>query len=241
MDPEPRSAIEETNEKREFPLRFEMPHQRFNAQLTVQDDTLFLFGGTFERGDQEFTFSDMYSIDLGKLDGVRELFYREPENWNTKMEESEDEEGDEEDSGDESDSQDAMSVDATSTAPTEASTEPTKATVPDMANDTEADTSAQQDPRPFPRPFESLRDFYARSSIDWQNLVLEKLKYGSAQTTSDQSIKELRKRAFNEAEERWWDCREEVRALEDEQEEAGIGEVVSIADRAAEGGGGRRR
>ena len=241
MEVDSQSPPEPIGERKEFPLRFEMPHRRFNAQLAVQDDTLFVFGGTFERGDQEFTFIDMYSIDLGKLDGVREIFYREPENWNTKMEESEEDEEDDEDSGDESDSDDAMSLDAASTAPTEASTLPTELTVPDVANETEMDTSSQQDPRPFPRPFENLRDFYARTSIDWQNLVLEKLKYGSAQATLDQSIKELRKRAFNEAEERWWDCREEVRALEDEQEEAGIGEVVSIADRGAETGGGRRR
>jgi len=51
----------------------------------------------------------------------------------------------------------------------------------------------------------------------------------------------LRERAFQQAEERWWDCREEVQALEDEQEAAGIGDVVSLDDRAEAGGGGRRR
>ncbi len=42
------------------------------------------------------------------------------------------------------------------------------------------------------------------------------------------------------SEEKWWDCREEITALEDEQEAAGIGEVVSLADRgdAGTGGGG---
>ena len=57
-----------------------------------------------------------------------------------------------------------------------------------------------------------------------------------------QSVKEVRKRAFDRAEEKWWDCREEIRALEDEQTEAGIGDVVSLADKAqASGGAGRRR
>lgn len=240
--------IAEVIERKEFPIRFEMPHRRFNAQLVVQEDTLFIFSGTFERGDQEFTFNDLYSVDLGKLDGVREIFNREPANWNNKMDESEDEDEDgDEDSEAESDSDDAMSIDAASTAPTEASTAPTELSeasaaqqLADVANETEITTSAQQDPRPFPRPFENLRDFHARTSIEWQNILLEKLKYGSS-ATSEQSIKELRKKAFEAAEERWWDCREEVRTLEDEQEEAGIGEVVSIADRGAEGGGGRRR
>jgi N-acetylneuraminic acid mutarotase len=248
MDIDQQPPPENVNEKKDFTIRFEMPHRRFNAQLAVQDDTLFIFGGTFERGDQEFTFNDMFSIDLGKLDGVREIFYREPENWNTKIDESdEDDEGDEISDGD-SDSDDAMSIDATSISQIETCTAPTELTKissepqsSEMANETETSTSAQEDPRPFPRPFENLREFYARTSTGWQNLVLDKMKYGAANAASEQSIKELRKKAFDEAEERWWDCREEIRALEDEQEAAGIGEVVSIADRGADSGGGRRR
>jgi len=59
------------------------------------------------------------------------------------------------------------------------------------------------------------------------------------------SIKELKSKAFELSEEKWWDCREEITALEEEQEAAGIGEVVSLADRGqgsgAAGGVGRRR
>ena len=56
------------------------------------------------------------------------------------------------------------------------------------------------------------------------------------------SVKEIKTRAFEMSEEKWWDCREEITALEDEQEAAGIGEVVTLADRAeASGGVGRRR
>ncbi len=45
------------------------------------------------------------------------------------------------------------------------------------------------------------------------------------------TIKEIKTKAFELSEEKWWDCREEITALEDEQEAAGIGEVVSLADR----------
>jgi hypothetical protein len=59
------------------------------------------------------------------------------------------------------------------------------------------------------------------------------------------SVKEIKTKAFEMSEEKWWDCREEIMALEDEQEAAGIGEVVSLADRGetggAGGGGPRRR
>ena len=52
-----------------------------------------------------------------------------------------------------------------------------------------------------------------------------------------------RNNGSKDAEEKFWDCREEIRELEDEQEEKGIGEVVSLADRegAAGPGAGRRR
>ncbi len=59
------------------------------------------------------------------------------------------------------------------------------------------------------------------------------------------TAKEIKTRAFELSEEKWWDCREEIAALEDEQEAAGIGEIVSLADRAVGGapgaGGGLRR
>jgi hypothetical protein len=59
------------------------------------------------------------------------------------------------------------------------------------------------------------------------------------------SVKEIKSKAFELCDEKWWDCREEITALEDEQEAAGIGEVVSLADRGDSGptrsAGQRRR
>ncbi|KAK5022594.1 Kelch repeat-containing protein 3 [Exophiala sideris] len=229
--------------KKEFPVRFEMPHPRFNAQLTVQDDVLYMFGGTFEKKDVEITFSDLYAVDLGKLDGVKELYYVEPVNWNVTSQDSDEEmdedEDDYEDSEMDTDEEDneTMSVDAPSTAPTEVIVPMVEA---ETAIETEPETSAEQDSRPFPRPFESLRDFYARTSEGWQKLVMES-RTAKSSTSTEQSVKEIRKAAFEQAEERWWDCREEIRNLEDEQEAAGIGEVISMADRGTDTGGARRR
>ena len=66
---------------REMPVSMEYPHQRFNAQLAVQDDVLYIYGGTFEKGDREFTLDDMYGIDLGKMDGCKEVFNRPAQDW----------------------------------------------------------------------------------------------------------------------------------------------------------------
>jgi len=225
-------------------VRFEMPHRRFNAQLAVQDDTLFIYGGTFEKGEREFTFDDMYSIDLVKLDGVKEIFYREPQNWNL-LEEAEDsdeemEDDDEDDEEMDEEEGDAMSLYTDSPAPTEV-------TVPSVTQglerlDVEEQETEQpvQDGRPLPRPFESLREFFNRTSEDWQKISIETLTMKGQ--VEGKTIKELRKVAFESAEEKWWDSREEIMALEDEQEAAGIGEVVTLADRGENtGGAGRRR
>ena len=59
------------------------------------------------------------------------------------------------------------------------------------------------------------------------------------------SVKELKAKAFELSEEKWWDCREEISALEEEQEAAGIDEIVSLTERGDYTGGagaaGRRR
>ncbi|KAE8373730.1 hypothetical protein BDV26DRAFT_59045 [Aspergillus bertholletiae] len=236
---------EEEPDKPEKPsiVRFEMPHMRFNAQLTVQDDTLFIFGGTYEKGDREFTFNDMYSIDLVKLDGVKEIFHNEPENWNLLNEEEEsddemeDDEDEEEEEGEEE--EDVMSLDTASPAPTETTVPSVTQEMEQLEVEEPEGEPSVQDSRPLPRPFESLRDFFGRTSEEWQKILLETLK--SKGLEPEMNIKELRKDAFNIAEEKWWDSREEIMALEDEQEEAGIGEVVSLAERENTGGAGRRR
>jgi hypothetical protein len=66
---------------RDMPVNMEPPHVRFNAQLAVQDDVLYIYGGTFEKGDREFTFDDLYAIDLDKLNGCKEIFNRPVEDW----------------------------------------------------------------------------------------------------------------------------------------------------------------
>ncbi|KAJ5093846.1 hypothetical protein N7456_009707 [Penicillium angulare] len=223
-------------------VRFEMPHRRFNAQLAVQDDMLFIYGGTFEKGDREFTFDDMYAVDLVKLDGVREVFYREPENWNLMDEEESDEDMDDEDDEEDMDDEDgdAMSLDTSSPAPTEVTVPSVTQDLQELEVEEQESETQPADSRPLPRPFESLREFFGRTSEEWQKILMEAIRLKGED--SEKSIKELRKAAFDKAEEKWWDSREEIMALEDEQEAAGIGEVVNMADRTENvGGAGRRR
>ncbi|KAF2459284.1 hypothetical protein BDY21DRAFT_187792 [Lineolata rhizophorae] len=243
--PEPAENDEEVEDKPDKLTLWEMPHPRFNAQLTVQDDVLYIFGGTFEKGDREYTFDEMWAIDLGKLDGAKQIFKRELEDWEGSESEDEEDE-DEEDEGESSDEgEDEWSeVASTSTAPTSILPTSSESGVgqADDFDTVQEESSALSDPFPHPRPFESLRDFYARTSLQWQEIVVEQLSKSLA--SGNKTVKELRKVAFERAEDKWWDCREEISALEDEQMEAGIGEVVSLADKAGDApasGAGRRR
>lgn len=225
------------------PILMTMPHPRFNAQLAVQDDVLYIFGGTYENGDREYTFDELWAIDLGKLDGVEEIYRRELENWQgSDDEESASESNDEDESEDEELEQNTPMGVPLPSAEIESTSQIKTSSVTEQILEPETDDREPSvaDDRPHPRPFESLREFFARTSNTWQEIVLGGLQ--NKGTPADKSIKELRKLAFEVAETKWWDCREEITALEDEQEEAGIGEVFSIADRTVEAGGvGRRR
>lgn len=69
------------------------------------------------------------------------------------------------------------------------------------------------------------------TSLRWKNIQPESMP-----------IKEIKAKAYQLSEEKWWDAREEITALEEEQEAAGIQEVVSLAEKGDGGaGGGRRR
>ena len=93
----------------------------------------------------------------------------------------------------------------------------------------------------FPQPFESRREFFVRTSNEWQEILMTSLRWKNIQPES-LTIKEIKTKAFELSEEKWWDCREEITALEEEQEAAGIQEVVSLAERGDAGAaGGRRR
>ena len=244
-DPEPTLESEDSPFKAAKPILSIMPHPRFNAQLAVQGDVLYIFGGTYERSDHEYTFDEMHAIDLGKLDGVQEIYRRELENWQAgdsqSDSESDEDEGfdstDEDVEGDGGDTPSGVALPSTD-SPTKSLETPLVEERMDETEDEPSET-AFIDTRPHPRAFESLREFFSRTSNSWQELVLENLQNKGDGINS--SIKELRKVAFDLAETKWWDSREEITAEEERQEEAGIGEVVSMADRATTGGPNKRR
>ncbi|KAJ3333409.1 hypothetical protein HDU76_008433 [Blyttiomyces sp. JEL0837] len=78
------------------------PVARFNPMMCVQRSNLYIFGGIQEKGNQEITFSDMWSLDLDKLDTFKCLI-EDPNAtaaWLGDEEVSEEESDDGEDSDD---------------------------------------------------------------------------------------------------------------------------------------------
>ncbi|CAK7223926.1 Kelch repeat-containing protein 3 [Sporothrix bragantina] len=247
---------EEKAPVRQMPVSMEMPHARFNSLLAVQGDVLYMYGGTYEKDDREFTFDDMHAVDLGKMDGCKEIFSRPMDDAWYESEDEDDEDDEDEYEDEEEEAEDvemedaadanapkkftpstrnknkggAAASDTASTVDTEsvAESEETEATEADEPED---------DGLPHPRPFESRRDFFNRTSNEWQEILMEKLRRNGVKIEY-MLIKEIKTKAFEMSEEKWWDCREEITALEDEQEAAGIGEVVSLADREGGGAGG---
>lgn len=194
----------------------------------------------------------MYAIDLVKLDGVRTIFSRRDETAWVESD-SEDDEDEDEDEEDEDDSEDS-DAETEITMPSVISAEEIEArrrekaarrADPEPHPEDPDDLPEAVDTTPSPRPFENLREFFTRTATDWLNILIKRqdeayvLGHGKIEP---KTVKELRGDAFDMAEEKWWASREEIRALEDEQEEAGIGEVVALDPTAAPAGGaGRRR
>lgn len=54
------------------------PCPRSNAMLAVKHGVLYVYGGMFEVGDRQFTLSDLYSIDLHKMDEWKVLVEMDP-------------------------------------------------------------------------------------------------------------------------------------------------------------------
>lgn len=57
------------------------PCPRSSAMATVKHGKLYLYGGMFEVGDRQFTLSDLYNLDLHKMDQWDVLVEMDPSKW----------------------------------------------------------------------------------------------------------------------------------------------------------------
>ncbi|CAN7992333.1 unnamed protein product [Ixodes hexagonus] len=81
-----------------------VPIARMGCCMVVKHSILYLYGGTFEDGDRQFTLSDMYALDTHKLDQWKVLvpLDTKTQEW-LGSDESDDEDSDDDDDDDDSD------------------------------------------------------------------------------------------------------------------------------------------
>lgn len=241
-----------------------LPPARFNVALAVQGDWLYMYGGTFEKGDIEITFDEMYKVNLEKLDGVIQIFKRESvvggeEDMDLDDEDDEDDEDDsmddeEEESEDEEEKAKAEEIKRKQEegrkakalrkeSMVETPMSPTSPTSPVFSEASAAATEATEPEStlPLPLPFETLREYFVRTSEVFQAEVVEELKFKPVSVAEATTVKEIRTAAFEMAERRWWDVREEVREEERKLEELGVTESVVMTGEKGESSGGPRR
>ncbi|KAK7208195.1 hypothetical protein BZA70DRAFT_39546 [Myxozyma melibiosi] len=221
--------------KVEHPITLALPHSRFNCSTAVMQDTIYIYGGMWEKGDREFALDSMYSIDLGKLDGVRviwETFVDEVARAEAEDDESEEDYDDEDDEDDDDEDDEEVEEANAEEAPEEMAVDEAE----ELTEAAGGMAVVEPDPRPYlphPRPFESLRVFYNRTGSAFMEWAISNNK------DTGKRGKDLKRDAFELCEERWWERREQIRAAEDQYEElGGIGEIV---EREQKTGSGRRR
>lgn len=248
-----------TQEMPQKQILFEFPHVRFNSQLTVQNDVLYIYGGTYEKDNREFTFNDMYAIDLCKLDGVKQIFHREPENWYGSDDEESDEEESDEEAEDEVMTDENVEIDKKplhsksyrgskkdqlnlkiDDEKSPLVTLKLSNTSVDNSDDAPDDNATNTDTHlPHARPFESRREFFQRTNNEWQEILMTSMRWKGI-LPETLTVKEIKTKAFEMSENHWWDLREEIMALEDEQDTARIGEIVPLVDKETNGSFKRR-
>lgn len=82
------------------------PAKRMNCGLAVKRGCLFLYGGMFEDGDKQVTYSDLYSLDLKKLDEWKTIVADDTSNQEWLGSDSDEEDSEESGSSDEDSEED---------------------------------------------------------------------------------------------------------------------------------------
>ncbi|KAI0367424.1 galactose oxidase [Pilatotrama ljubarskyi] len=203
-----------------------VPLPRYNAMLAVLRNTLYIYGGIFEKGSREYTLDDFYSLQLDKLDRyvclkASEIVVAEGDDASSSDEDDEDDD-DYDDTADEREDTESVTVvgeeeekkvEVLDTIQEEKESLRVQATAfMGVAKDS---TRSAEDVISTPLPGETLAMFYARSREYWAQKA-----YG----TSDSRGKQLRRDGFTLAEERYATYKPILEEVERILAEAGLDE-----------------
>ncbi|KAI0058066.1 galactose oxidase [Artomyces pyxidatus] len=230
------------------------PMPRYNAMLSVLRNTLYIYGGIFERGKREYTLDDFYALQLDKMDRYVCLKASDVVIPAGDSSESSSDSDDSGESGGESETyngdDDATAVDPIEAAQKveveddipleeeeEASAEEAVISLREqatafmgIAKDT---TRTEEDVLSTPLPGETLAMFYARSRLYWAQ---------KARENSDNRGKELQREGFSLAQKKYAAYKPVLAEVERILAEAGLDEEeMKRGGATAAGGTGQSR
>ncbi|KAJ7063245.1 galactose oxidase [Mycena amicta] len=176
------------------------PLPRYNAMLAVLRNTLYIYGGIYERGKREYTMDDFYSIQLDKLERYsclkkNEIVIAEDDEESSDDDDSEDdgEDDDDDDIEEEEDREEQLHVlPVEEQAAVDSEGDQTDLRAEAAAFMGVAKERSAEDSLSTPLPGETLAMFYARSRTYWAQ---------KAHATTENQGKQLRRDGFSLAEE----------------------------------------
>lgn len=174
-----------------------MPCPRFNAAVAIQRNTLYIYGGVVERGEQEITLDDLWSIDLNKLDEYKELkgMSEQCAEWIASDDEDGEEGGEVESDGGNGDGDEDGEEETDRKKKRGGRRERLRERV-----------QKPEDDHFTPKVNESLKDFFERTKPFWMGSVNEAL---------GETGKTLRRISFEWAFKRYWEVKPSLKELEE--------------------------
>ncbi|KAK0231789.1 galactose oxidase [Armillaria nabsnona] len=226
-----------------------IPLPRYNAMLAVLRNTLYLYGGIFERGSREYTLDDFYSLQLDKMDRyvcLKESGVVIAEGDDESSSGSYDDDVDDDDDDDEEAEETVIGEDETAAfdeerdeiamlkkieeiPETDAEKDALRAQATTFMGVARDNTRSAEDVISTPLPGETLAMFYSRSREYWAQ---------KAHATSDSRGKQLRRDGFVLAEERYAEYKPILKEVEKILAEAGLDEEEMRKGAAAGPGAG---
>ncbi|PVF93896.1 galactose oxidase [Serendipita vermifera] len=234
-----------------------VPLVRYNAMLAVLRNTLYIYGGIYERGAKEYTLDDFYSLQLEKLDRFvclkeSEVVPKEGGNDESEDEDESGEDGEDDDSDEESSEGEEGDDVEKEVEPTQEPAVKEEVEVEDEPYDirlkaqaflqqaqvskpsTSTSDGQQDDPNASdahvtPLPGETLSTFYARTKNHWAQKARN-------QHGSENRGKMLRRDGFGLAEERWEEYKPILEEVEKIMKEAGLEDGDGLIRKEGVGG-----
>ncbi|KAK0190088.1 galactose oxidase [Armillaria mellea] len=223
-----------------------IPLPRYNAMVAVLRNTLYLYGGIFEKGSREYTLDDFYSLQLDKMDRyvcLKEsgVVIAEGDDASSSESDGDDDDDDEEEAeepvieqdeaavSDEEPNETAMPKKIEEVPETDAEKDALRAQAATFMGVARDNTRSAEDVISTPLPGETLAMFYSRSREYWAQ---------KAHVTSDNRGKQLRRDGFGFAKERYAEYKPILQEVEKILAEAGLDEEEMRKGAAAGPGAG---